>query len=110
MIGQRIIADFMSIDPRDSAELNKTFFYEDAHITKELNVLFEENKYKFTFKSESKETSYFASYQSLLRREDMFLFKAYLDYCYPVIMGWHAMKNPQIIQEDFEHDHRYNNW
>ena len=86
IIGQRLMGEWLAIDPMNSQNLNKSFFYEDSEFVKELKICFEDDRFKLFMKTEGKNSNVFSSMESHLRYEDMVLLKFYMEYTFPVIM------------------------
>ena len=100
ILGLRIVGSWLEFDLRNPEGLDRTFYYKDSVISKQLNVQYTEGSFKLRFSSENLESGETASFESSLSLGDMLRIKLYIEYLFPVINGWHAIMNPSVIEND----------
>ena len=102
MVGVKMVGSWLEFDLRNPEGMDRTFYFKDSTISKQMNVTHQEGRFIITFSTEHTETGDISSFQTKLTLGDMLRIKLYFEYLFPVINGWHAIMNPQIIENDLK--------
>ena len=97
-----MIGSWLEFDLRNPEGLDKTFYYKDATVSKQMNVTYQEDKFVISYSNESLETGETSSFETKLTLGDMIRIKMYAEYLFPVLNGWHGIMNPQVIEIDLK--------